>query len=96
MKHTKKCIGLLVAFAIVSQLTNPVTGIDAAAKPKLSTKSVKIKVGKSKTVKVKNAKGYKLTVKSKKKTVATAKKKGNAAFVVKGVKAGKTTITCVD
>lgn len=95
MKHTKKCIGLLVAFAIVSQLTNPVTGIDAAAKPKLSTKSVKIKVGKSKTVKVKNAKGYKLTVKSKKKTVATAKKKGNAAFVVKGVKAGKTTITCV-
>lgn len=95
MKHTKKCIGLLVAFAIVSQLTNPATGIDAAAKPKLSTKSVKIKVGKSKTVKVKNAKGYKLTVMSKKKTVATAKKKGNAAFVVKGVKAGKTTITCV-
>lgn len=95
MKHTKKCIGLLVAFAIVSQLTNPVMGIDAAAKPKLSTKSVKIKVGKSKTVKVKNAKGYKLTVMSKKKTVATAKKKGNAAFVVKGVKAGKTTITCV-
>ena len=83
MKHTKKCIGLLVAFAIVSQLTNPVTGIDAAAKPKLSTKSVKIKVGKSKTVKVKNAKGYKLTVKSKKKTVKKGKKKVNLKCTVK-------------
>ncbi len=56
---------------------------------------MKIEVGASKKVKVKKAKGYKLTVKSKKKAIATAKKKGNAAFVVKGVKAGKTTVLCV-
>jgi len=95
MKHTKKCIGLLVAIAMVCQLTVPLTGINAAAKPKLSTKTVNIKVGKSKKVTVKKAKGYKITVKSKKKAVATAKKKGNAAFVVKGVKSGTTTVLCV-
>jgi len=94
MRHSKKCIGLLLATAMLFQLTVSTTDVNAAAKPKLSTKSVKIKVGEKKTVKVKNAKGFKITVKSKKKTVATAKKKGNAAFVVKGVKKGTTKVTC--
>ncbi|MBE5938707.1 MAG: hypothetical protein E7265_11880 [Lachnospiraceae bacterium] len=95
MKRAKKCIGLLAGIAMVLQLAVPATGIDAAAKPKLSAKTVKVKVNESKKVKVKNAKGFKISVKSKKKAIATAKKKGNSAFVVKGVKAGKTTVTCV-
>ena len=94
MKHTKKCFGFLVAIAMVCQFFVPVNGTDAAAKPKLSTTTVKIKVNKSKKVKIKNAKGYKITVKSKKKSVATAKKSGNSAFVVKGIKSGTTTILC--
>lgn len=94
MKYSKKCIGLLVTIAMVSQLAVPVTGINAAAKPKLSKKSVKIKVNTSKTVSVKNAKGRKIKVKSKNSAIATAKKKSNSAFVVKGIKSGKTTVTC--
>ena len=89
MRRTTKCIGLLVAAALVLQAALPGAETSAAAKPKLAKKSVEVKVGAQKKVKVKNAKGYKLTVKSKKKAVATAKKKGKAAFVVKGVKAGK-------
>ncbi len=95
MKHVKKCMGLLVAAAMVCQLAVPVTGINAAAKPKLSAKIVNVWVGNSKKVKVKRAKGYKITVKSKKKSVAAVKKKGKAAFVVKGVKYGTTTVLCV-
>lgn len=95
MKRFKKSIGILAAIAMVSQLLVPVTGINAAAKPKLSTKSVAIKVNASKKVNVKNAKGCKITVKSKRPAIATAKKNGNSAFVVKGIKAGKTTVTCV-
>lgn len=94
MKVSKKCIGYLVTIAMVLQLAVPVTGINAAAKPKLSKKSVKVKVNSSKTVSVKNAKGHKITVKSKKPAIATAKKKGNSAFVVKGIKSGKTTVIC--
>jgi len=89
MKHTKKYIGLLVAAALVLQAALPGAGVYAAAKPKLAKKKVVVTVGAKKKVKIKNAKGYKLAVKSKKKAVATAKKKGKAAFVVKGVKAGK-------
>lgn len=94
MKHTKKCIGLLTAAALVLQTALPGAGAYAAAKPKLAKKKVEVSVGVQKKVTIKNAKGYKLTVKSKKKAVATAKKKGNAAFVVKGVKAGKTEVVC--
>ena len=92
MKHAKKCIGLLVAAAMVIGLALPGDVSMAAAKPKLGTKSIKIEVGASKKVKVKNVKGYKLTVKSKKKAIATVKKKGNTAFVITGVKVGKTTV----
>jgi len=96
MRHTKKCIGLLVAATIAVQAVLPGSVADAkkAAKPKLSTKSVKVKVGAKKTVKVKNAKGYKITVKSKNKKIATVSKKGKTAFVVKGVKKGNTKVTC--
>lgn len=94
MKHTKKCIGLLTAAVLVLQTALPGAGAYAAGKPKLAKKKVEVNVGVQKKVKIKNTKGYKLTVKSKKKAVATAKKKGKAAFVVKGVKAGKAEVVC--
>lgn len=95
MKRSKTCFGIIMAIAMVSQLVVPVKGINAAAKPKLSAKSVTVKVNASKKVNVKNAKGYKITVKSKKTAIATAKKKSNSSFVVKGIAVGKTTVTCV-
>jgi enterochelin esterase-like enzyme len=97
MKITRKAISITLAAAMVittAAVDGTNDGINAAAKPKLSTKSVSVKVKESKKVTVKNAKGFKLTVKSKKKAIATASKKGNAAFVVKGVKAGNTKVVC--
>lgn len=94
MKHTKMYIGLLTAAVLVLQTALPGAGAYAAAKPKLAKKKVAVSVGVQKKVTIKNAKGYKLTVKSKKKAIATAKKKGKAAFVVKGVKAGKAEVVC--
>ena len=96
MKQTKKCIGLLLAAALVMQAVSPGAGVDAkkTSKPTLSTKTVRVKEGAKKTVNVKNAKGYKITVKSKNKKIATVSKKGKTAFVVKGVKAGTTKVTC--
>lgn len=96
MKHTKKCIGLLLAAALVMQVVMPGVRADAkkASKPVLSQKTVNVKEGTKKKVTVKNAKGYKLTVKSKSKKIAAVSKKGNTAFVVKGVKAGKTKVIC--
>lgn len=77
MKHTKKCIGLLLAAALVMQSFLPGAVADAkkVTKPTLSTKTVKVKAGAKKTVNVKNAKGYKITVKSKSKKIATVSKK---------------------
>lgn len=96
MKHTKKGIGLLLSAALVMQVVMPGAQVDAkkASKPVLSKKTVEVKEGTKKKVTVKNAKGYKLTVKSKNKKIATVSKKGKTAFVVKGVKAGKTKVVC--
>jgi enterochelin esterase-like enzyme len=96
MKHAKRCVGLLVAAAMVIPMAVPGAGIDAkAAKPKLSTKTVKVNVGAKKKVTVKNAAGFKIAaVKSKKKAIATVTKKGKTAFIVKGVKAGDTKAVC--
>lgn len=95
MRKTKKCICMLLIAGLVSQFAVSSNGTLAVSKPTLSTKSVKIKVGASKKVTVKKAKGYKLTVKSKKRAIASVKKSGKTAFVIKGVKAGKTTVSCV-
>lgn len=67
---------------------------EAAAKPKLSTKSVSLKAGKSKKIKVKNAKNAKVSWKSKNKKVATVKKSGKLAAKVTAKGKGSTTITC--
>ena len=66
------------------------TGVNAKAVTKLSSKKIVLQVGKTKKLKVKNKPaGVKVTWKSSKKKVATVSKKGK----VKAKKAGKTTIT---
>ncbi|MCI9412825.1 MAG: hypothetical protein HFG36_12335, partial [Eubacterium sp.] len=96
MKCTRKCTGLLLAAALVAQVVMPGAQVEAkkASKPVLSKKTVKVKEKTKKKVTVRNAKGYKLTVKSKNKKIATVSKQGKTAFVVKGVKAGKTKVVC--
>ncbi len=87
-------MGLVMATTLMAQALVPAGALSAkAAGPKLSAKSVSIKVGKTKVVSVKKAKGYKITVKSKNKKIVTVKKKGKFAFAAKGVKAGNTTVT---
>ena len=71
----------------------PATTAQAAAKAKLSKKTLTLTVGKSKTLTLKNVKksvAKKATWKTSKKKVATVSKKGT----VKAKKAGKATITC--
>lgn len=96
MKLTDKCTVLILATALVMQAVMPGAQADAkkASKPVLSRKTVEVKEGTQKKVTVKNATGYKLTVKSKNKKIATVSKKGKTAFVVKGVKSGKTKVIC--
>jgi enterochelin esterase-like enzyme len=62
-------------------------------KPKLAAKRVTVKKGETKKVTLKNVKGFKVTAKSKDKKTASVKKKSNAVFKIKGIKAGKTTVT---
>ena len=96
MRHTKRYIGFMVAAALMLQMVLPGTGVYAkVSKPKLSTKTAKVEVGAKKKITVKNAKGFKMTVKSKNKRIASVSKKGKTAFIIKGVKAGKTKVTCI-
>ncbi len=96
MRHTKRYIGLMVAAALMLQMILPGTGVYAkVSKPKLSTKTAKVEVSAKKKITVKNAKGFKMTVKSKNKRIASVSKKGKTAFIIKGVKAGKTKVTCI-
>lgn len=99
MKRTKKAVAVLLALTMM--VTSFVTGgvsADAAKKPSLSvSKKLTIYKGSTKTVTIKNVKAKKVkslkwTTKSKK--IATVKKSSNTKAKIKGVKAGKTTITC--
>ena len=79
---------------VVSVTAMPETG--AASAPKLSAKSVSVKVGKTKKVTVKGVKASKIkkttwSIKSKKIATISAKKKNSVT--VKGKKAGSTTLT---
>lgn len=92
MRHT---LAMLLALAML------LTGIsyqpaisNAAAKPKLSNKSITITVGKSKKITVKKATKYKRTWSVKSKKIAKIKKSGKYAVKVTGKKAGSTTVTC--
>lgn len=84
MRHT---LAMLLAFAML------LTGIsyqpaisNAAAKPKLSNKSITITVGKSKKITVKKATKYKRTWSVKSKKIAKIKKSGKYAVKVTGKK----------
>lgn len=67
---------------------------EAAAKPKLSTKTLKVTVGSTKTLKVKKAGSSKITWKSNKKSIASVKKSGKYSAKVTGRAKGKAVIRC--
>lgn len=86
----RRLIGLGLILAMVLTMNGIPNAASAAAKPKLSTKKVTVKVGKSKKVTVKNApKGSKVTWTSKNVKIAKVNKSGK----ITGVKKGSTTVT---
>ena len=95
MRKTKVVLAKVLTAAMVISSFAGVQGItsEAAAKPKLSKKSVSITVGKTKKITVKKAKKYKVSWKMKSKKIASFKKSGKYAVKVKAKKAGKTTLT---
>lgn len=95
MRKTKVVLAKVLTAAMVISSFAGVQGItsEAAAKPKLSKKSVSITVGKTKKITVKNAKKYKVSWKMKSKKTASFKKSGKYAVKVTAKKAGKTTLT---
>lgn len=95
MRKTKVVLAKVLTAAMVISSFAGVQGItsEAAAKPKLSKKSVSITVGKTKKITIKNAKKYKVSWKMKSKKVASFKKSGKYAVKVTAKKAGKTTLT---
>lgn len=94
-KGMKKVLVSAMALSLIVPAVN-VPEVKAAAKPKLNAKSVTVTVGKTKKVTVKN-----VTAKKIKKTAWTIAKKNIAklsakkknSVTVKGLKAGKTTLT---
>ena len=94
MRNLLRRIGcFMVAFAMIltsANLSSSAFAKSAAKAPKLSKKKVTVTVGSSVKVKVKKApKGAKLKWASKNKKIATVKN-----GKIKGVKAGKTKVTC--
>lgn len=93
-RNAKKTLAAVLSLALAagSVAASAPAGADAAAKPKLSKKSVTVKAGKSATVKIKNVtakKVKKLAVASSNKKAVAVKKKGKTAFTVTGKKAVK-------
>ena len=96
MQRVKSGVARLLVFALVLGMTS-ISGnseVQAAKKPKLSTKKVTIEKGKKKKVTVKNAKKYKVSWKVKSKKIATTKKSGKYGVNLTAKKVGKTTLTC--
>lgn len=94
MQKVKAGVASLLVFSLALGMVPMGTNkVQAAKKPKLSTKKVTIEKGKKKRVTVKNAKKYKVSWKIKNKKIVSGKKKGNYAVVVTGKKVGKTTLT---
>lgn len=85
----RKSIAACVAAAMLLTTLAPADISGAAAKPKLATKSITVKVKKSKTIKIKNKKKCKISFKSKNKKIAAVNSKGK----VTGKKKGSTKIT---
>lgn len=95
MRNSKKRLtaGLLAVTMCVTLVGTGMTA-EAAAKPKLSTKSVTLKVGKNKTIRVKKAGKAKISWKSSNKKVAAVKKSGKLAAKVTAKAKGNAVITC--
>lgn len=90
-KSGKRIVGVLAAFSLIctSILSiNDTPSAQAAKKATLKTKKINVMVGKTKKITIKKVKKCSYLFKSKNKKIATVTKKG----VVKGKKAGKTTI----
>lgn len=96
MKRMKKCVAAGLALAMVVAFV-PVNGVQAAKPLKLNKSKANVLVGKTIKVSVKNAaKKAKVSWKSSKTKIAkivSSTGKGNAYATVKGIKAGKATIT---
>lgn len=85
---------LTLALLTGSLTTGQAADSYAAAKLKLSTKKITMKIGKTKKVSVKNAKKNKIKWNIKKKSIASIKKSGKYAVKVTGKKKGTTTLVC--
>ncbi len=90
-KTGKRMLSVLTAVALMCTSVLSIgeaPDASAAKKAKLKTKSIKVTVGKTKKIVIKKIKKRSYVFKTKNKKIATVTKKG----VVKGKKAGKTTI----
>ena len=92
-REGKTILSVMLCFVMMLSLfLSAAVPAEAAKKPKLSTKKITVRVGKSKTLKVKNAaKKVKWSVKSGKSAVTLTKKK-KASVSIKGKKAGKAVV----
>ena len=91
MRRAVVCILALAMMLSFDGVSTIASAAKAKAKaPKISSKSIVVKVGSSKKVTIKNKpKKAKVTWKSKNKKIAKVSKSGK----IKGMKAGKTTVT---
>ncbi len=93
MRNRLKRFAGFIILAMILQMLTPVTAVfsEAAAKPKLSAKSIVLTQGQKRKLKVKKAaKRAKIKWKSKNKRIAKVSKKG----VVKAIRKGTTKIRC--
>lgn len=90
-KICKKLLCAAIAFSLVTAPVIPSGSAELKAKtPTLKTKKINVYVGKKKTISIKNKSSkYKYSFSSKNKKIAKVTAKG----VVKGIKAGKTTVS---
>lgn len=90
----RRCVAGMLAVAMCVTVMGGSAEAAAAAKPKLSKKSLSMTVGGTKTLKVTKAKGAKITWKSSKKKVAVVKKSGKYGGKVTAKAKGSAVITC--
>lgn len=88
-RMNSRVIAACMAAALVLAASAPAGTVNAAAKPKLATKKIVVKVKESKTIAVKKKGTFKLSFVSKNKKIAVVSKKGK----VTGKKKGDTKIT---
>lgn len=90
----KRQLAATLAMAMCVAMTGGMAEAAAAAKPKLSAKTLKVTAGSTKTLKVKKASGSKIKWKSSKKSIASVKTSGKYGAKVTGKAKGKAVISC--